>query len=509
MTWGLSAHRVTGGEPEVDRLRFERIADARGPGTPEYAAAPHVQAILALHRQAGNAAVVHLLRRDRTVGSGRGRVIQRQDEDEEAGQSWGTDETSGEATYGPPPPPGWSEDGGPGQGWSQASGQIEPAAEPEPATEPSGGGGGASGSSGGEWSGGGGSGGGGDAGGSEPVVGPGSGGGEGGSSWWPFGGGEETPRNEPGQAAPGGDGGGSSWWPFGGGDDAPTGGEEPGAGGEDSPFSADEIAAKQEEGQPEPVEDVTPPIRSSPIHTPPTAGSAGSVPGGFHDHGRTGTVPFGSVDPDAGHDPFVPHAITTGGRTGSIAWSGGGKAGGPKGNQGTGKPSFAVEPKYDTSWNGPFAYASAWVMPGTGVFDVHRDYVSSNAGDQGNGWWISQRAATALEAHEVRHLEAAKSVYASRMQPLLDRVAKSKSMGYHTDYLASHAIIRLQGYVNWAKSVEKWVDEDAAYNADGGQIDTEDYVSPAYPHNQDGPKTIAGKEYKNYLVMNDEDPPPP
>src|SRR5262245_42252491 len=548
MVWGLSAHRVAGGESEVDRLRFARIADARGLRAPATAAAqpPHVQAILALHRHAGNRAVVQLLRRDRT---GTTLVAQRQDEDEEAGQSWATDETasqssggadysSGEA-YGPPAPP--TDDGG-GQGWASASGEATPA------QEPTGGGDG-----GGEASGGGGEpapaqDGGGDSwwssggGGGEEAPGPetptggddagGAGGGEpagesdGGSSWWPLGGGgEETPRNRPGEAAPGEDeGGGSSWWPFGGGGDEPAGGGDDGGGsswwpfgggdesgegeGEQGDFSPEEMQEKLDEGEIAPVQDAPVAIRSSPIYTrPPGPGPAQS---GFHDGGRSKTVPFGSLDDDdlRREDPNVPHAITVGGRTGTVAWSGGGKAGGPRGHPGTGIPSTMVEPKYDTAWNGPFAYASAWVIPGTGVFDIHRTYESSNAGDQGNGWWVSSRAAAALEAHEVRHIEAAKSVYASKIEPLLDRIAKSKTTGYHTNYLASHAVAVLQQNINWKKSIDRFVEEDAQWNADGGQIDTEDYVSPSYPAYQNGPRTIEGKSYDKYLVMRNEEPPP-
>ena len=491
---------------------------------------PHVALMLGLQRTAGNQAVLGLLgMRSARHSLASTRAVQRQDDEyEDAGSGWGTNEESSSSDYSSGESSGagseWSSggDGGAGGGGGEGAGGGSWTGGESPASESPGGdygggsewsGGGAvggesagyerssEGGAGGEGEGGGGAGagaGGGESAGSEWSGGGGAEGGAGGESAgseWSGGGGSEE--------QPAGDEGGSSWWPFGGDEESGDG-----EGGEEGDFSTEEMQAKLDEGEIAPVEDETVSIRSSPIYTPP--GGQGPAPSGFHDDGRSGTVPFGSLDVDdlRGEDAHVPHAITTGGRTGTVAWSGGGKAGGPRGHPGTGIPSTMVEPKYDTAWNGPFAYASAWVIPGTGVFDIHRTYESSNAGDQGNGWWISARAAAALEAHEVRHIEAAKSAYGSRIQPLLDRIAKSKSVGYHTNYLASHAIAVLQQYIKWKASIDKFVEEDAQWNADGGQIDTEDYVSPSYPHYHNGPKTIQGKSYDKYLVMNDEEPPP-
>ena len=389
MTWGQRARHVDEGLPEAERARLARLVSPDVPGRSRSSAPPHVRAALDLQHTAGNAAVVQLIRAAR-AGAGGGQVVaQRQDEDEEdAGQSWASDETSsssyaggeagGEAAYGPPPPPDSGDAGGGGQSW--ASGEAEPAGGEEPATEPATGGGAGGGGS--DWSGGGGGAeGGGGGGGAAPVGEEAPGGDEGGgSSWWPFGGGEETP----GQEAPGGGGGGSSWWPFGGGDDeAPAGGEEPGQ-GEAGDHSADEQQAKMDEGEIGVVSDPFVPTSGSPVH-----GASGdrSGAGGFHDGGRRGTVPF-RAETAEDHEDGVPHAITTGGKTGTRVWGGGGGAG-PKGNQHTGTFSKQVEPKYDTDWGGIATNASAWVIAGTGIFDVHRDYMTSDAGDQGNGWWVS------------------------------------------------------------------------------------------------------------------------
>jgi len=510
MTWGHRARHVDEGLPEAEHARLARLASPDVSGRSRSTAPPHVNAALSLQHSAGNAAVVQLIRAAR-AGAGGGQIVaQRQDEDEEdAGQGWASDDTSsssyaggeagGEAAYGPPPPPDYGDAGGGGQSW--ASGEAAPAAGEEPATEPAAGGGAGAGGS--DWSGGGG-GGGGEAGGADaaPTGEQAPGGDEGGgSSWWPFGG-EETPRNQPGEAAPGGDeGGGSSWWPFGGGDDeVPAGGEEPGQ-NDSGDHSADDQQAKMDEGEIGVVSDPFVPTSGSPVH-----GASGdrSGAGGFHDGGRRGTVPF-RAETAEDHEDGLPHAITTGGKTGTRVWGGGGGAG-PKGNQHTGTFSKQVEPKYDTDWGGIATNASAWVIPGTGIFDVHRDYMTSDAGDQGNGWWVSPLAAAALEAHEQRHLQAARDVYSSTIDPMLDRISKSKSVGYRTDYRSVNAVALLQKYVGWKSSIDHFSEQDAQWNADQGQIDQEDLASTRYPVPMKGPKTIEGKEYQAYEIMQGEKP---
>ena len=146
------------------------------------------------------------------------------------------------------------------------------------------------------------------------------------------------------------------------------------------------------------------------------------------------------------------------------------------------------------------------MIAGTGIFDVHRDYMTSDAGDQGNGWWVSPLAAAALEAHEQRHLQAARDVYSSTIDPMLDRISKSKSVGYRTDYRAVNAVALLQKYVGWKSSIDRFSEQDAQWNADQGQIDQEDLASTRYPVPMKGPKTIEGKEYQAYEIMQGEKP---
>jgi hypothetical protein len=204
-----------------------------------------------------------------------------------------------------------------------------------------------------------------------------------------------------------------------------------------------------------------------------------------------------------------PHAFTSGGSTGKVPWSGGGPGGGPKGNQGSGSMQKEVVPEYDSDWGGPFSNADAWVIPGTGIVDVHRDYVTSSPGDQGNGWWISSAAASALEVHEQRHVASSKSLYAANIQPVLDRIGNSAVLGKGKTYKSSVAKMLLKRLIGWEAGLKSFVDDDKNYNGNNGQIDSQDIGASHYPRPQKGPRKIAGKDYDNYLVLASEPDPAP
>ena len=237
---------------------------------------------------------------------------------------------------------------------------------------------------------------------------------------------------------------------------------------------------------------------------PPSA-----VVGRFIDGGRRATVPFEtatSSDPDPA-EALVPHAYVGGGRTGGAAWAGGGPGKGPKGNQGTGSLQTESEPKYDTRGNGLRTNADVWVRAGTGIVDVKRDYITSDAGDQGNGWWISAKAAASLEAHEQRHVASAKEVYENKIQPVLDRVADSAKLGKGITYWSKDAVPLLQQKIGWKYALDQFKEADQQSNANQGIVDLNDYGSSHYPRNMKGPRKIAGKDYDNYLIMGDEPDP--
>ena len=49
-------------------------------------------------------------------------------------------------------------------------------------------------------------------------------------------------------------------------------------------------------------------------------------------------------------------------------------------------------------------------------------------------------------------------------------------------------------------------EQDAQWNADQGQIDQEDLASTRYPVPMKGPRTIEGKEYQAYEIIQGEKP---
>jgi len=287
------------------------------------------------------------------------------------------------------------------------------------------------------------------------------------------------------------------------GESAASGESEEGDGG-DQEHSAEEQAEKEAEGETGSEADE---IVASGGGAFPIA-AAGVPTARFVDGGRAGTIPFteaqlDTFDPD--HDR-APHAFAAGGRTGTKAWAGGGGAG-PKGNQASGSIQNQVVPDYDSSWGGLFSNASAWVIEGTGIADVTRNYVTSDAGDQGNGWWISDKAASALEAHEQRHIANSKELYDQKVQPVLDRIANSRALGADKTYKSSDAKALLKQQIGWKGGLEAFVENDQANNAPNMIVDTNDTASGALPRPQHGPRKIGGKDFDNYLVMLSEPDP--
>jgi hypothetical protein len=487
MRHGIYAPRPLAGEIDAALRPNDRSRDRESVAMWAPDSGP-VGTMLGLQRLAGNAAVVSLLqRRTQWVPTARagGRFggvstapvlsVQAQEDEE-----WATDETGAE-----PEASGGSE-------WSSASGS--------PAGGSAGGGEGAADSGGG----GEGGGGGGDSGGGE---------GGGGGATWEGGESESAGGGEAGGEEPAGAEEPSWWWPFGGEDESAGGGEGGGEGGEETAgeesaeeeHSPEDMAAKEAEGEIPPEQDVTVPMSGGP--QPYAAADAGS--GGFHDGGRVGTAPFapemlGQREPE---EHQQPHAFLGGGRTGTAPWSGGGPNNGPHGNQGVGSLQTEIEPKYDTAWGGIKTNADAWVIRGTGIVDVARDYVSSKSGDQGNGWWVSPAAAGALETHEQKHIQNAKGLYGSYLQPMLDRVADSANLGKGKTYYSKDARAALARRIGWEQALKDFKSNDTSYNGNNGQVDTEDIGQPHYPRPQKGPRSIGGKEYDNYLIMGSEPDP--
>jgi hypothetical protein len=494
----LGALRSLAGERD-DALLAHRHGRPRESVAPPASLAGPVSLMLGLQRSAGNAAIVGLLQGRRL---GRPNVqptaptptVQAQEDDE-----WSTDETAG---------------GG------ETSAAAETTSEPttDAGSEWAGGGGGGESSGAAEPSGGESSGDGGDGGefagatwGSEEQTAPAgpstAGPTEDAGAAWSSGGGPGEGYAEAGadgESPAGPEAGGeepSSWWPFGGDE---SGGESGEDGGDSGPTD-EEMAEKEAEGETGGESDVFIPTGGS---SPPYSAAPDGGGGGFHDGGRRGTVPFtGTMLADLEPDDQRPHALTLGGRTGSTSWAGGGTDAGPHGRQNAGSIQKEVVPFYESRGNMPWDMSDAWVRPGTGIVDISRDYVTSNAGDQGNGWWISSMAAASLDVHEQRHVTAAKEQYDSYLQPVLDRVAKSEITGKGKTRFQKDARAALERMMSWPQALTNFVNNDNNWNAKNAQIDTEDVGSAHYPHNFKGPRKIEGKDYDNYLTMNNEEPP--
>jgi len=324
------------------------------------------------------------------------------------------------------------------------------------------------------------------------------------SSWWPFS--DDDSEEEP--AAAGSDSG--SWWDdIFGGSDAPDvdPGSDDGPTSEKDPSEAtqEEVEAEQEtttERETYTGEGGGPPV----ISPAATATSGASMGSGFVAGGRIGTVPVHSVfqcnfnERPGGY----PHAWVGGGKTGPTPWAGGGGAG-PKGNQESGSIQNMVVPDYSSHgnlWNN----ADAYVEPGTGITDVKRDYITSNAGDQGNGWYVTPAAAARLEVHEQTHVSTAMSNYNAYLDPMQKRVADSEALGKGKTFYRSDAKTLLRRMIGWKDAIDAFQEHDKADNGKNGNVDDNDMHNSGWPRNI-GPGDLNGVHYENRLIMNSERDP--
>ncbi len=240
----------------------------------------------------------------------------------------------------------------------------------------------------------------------------------------------------------------------------------------------------------------------------PFAGPAASA-GAFVDGGRADSIPFGDAtaeDAALENGDERPRAFVAGGKTGTRAW-GGGAGAGPKGNQESGSIQELVVPEYDSSWGGMATNADAWVKEGTGIVTVKRDYLSSSPGDQGNGWYVTDKAAAGLERHEQRHVSKSRDLYVDNIQPMLDRIVQSYSYGKGKAYRSSVAKALVKRYVAWEDAVKGFDEDDKAWNGKYGQVDQEDQHGPDFPR-QYGAAKVNGKDFQNLLKMPGEPKPP-
>ena len=265
--------------------------------------------------------------------------------------------------------------------------------------------------------------------------------------------------------------------------DAAAGGEavepEPPVEDPNEKHPPDERAAKLAE----PVEGPTKDEGGDLAYGPPPQASAESRGAGFIDGGRRGSIPFTDAIASEleGEPDDEPHAFTAGGNTGGIAWAGGTYGKGPKGNQPSGYVNPVVAPWVTGEWGGLMSKASAWVIPGTGIAEVERSFLTSAAGDQGTGWWVSPKAAARLEQHEQLHVAKSRELYETDIQPVLDEVAKSAKTGKSYSYFLSDVKKHVLDKIKFWPGIESFVAWDKSENGKMGTVDKSDLSSRTYP----------------------------
>ncbi|MBL8146652.1 MAG: SH3 domain-containing protein [Anaerolineae bacterium] len=227
----------------------------------------------------------------------------------------------------------------------------------------------------------------------------------------------------------------------------------------------------------------------------------------FVDGGRMGTAPVDFSGRVA--DDGFPHAFVDGGMTGTTVWAGGGGAG-PRGNQGTGTIQSTTNPTYQSRSNGIMSDSEAWVAAATGDLTVTRSWLGANAGNQGNGHYVTDRAAARFNQHEVLHVNSTRSIYNSHLQPMLDRVKAHRADNpSHTtvhSFFQSDAIATLRSTIDWATAVGNFQTDDKAANSPMNTVDTNDLASGTYPVDR-GPGTFGGVNYQHRVTMPDEAAP--
>jgi hypothetical protein len=159
------------------------------------------------------------------------------------------------------------------------------------------------------------------------------------------------------------------------------------------------------------------------------------------------------------------------GSAGTIPWAGGGHGGGPHVIQEVGTIQEETPPVYESSSGGPFERASAWVKPDTGALTVTRSYVTSPAGDQGTGWWVTPGAANALAAHERKHVANSREAYNTHLKPALERVEDSAFFGGSIAYGEATAKALVRDHVGWDRAKSNFEAQDRDDNEGQGTID--------------------------------------
>jgi hypothetical protein len=227
------------------------------------------------------------------------------------------------------------------------------------------------------------------------------------------------------------------------------------------------------------------------------------APAGFFDGGMVGVTPFG--ERTGQEDVNVPHVFSDGGQTGTIAWAGGAGAG-AHGNQGVGSLQTQVVPVFKGSPGPTAGRFSSRVMPATGLVAVTRSFLGAFAGDQGNGFWLSNSAAARINQHERNHVDSSRGIHTMNLTPLENRIANA-ALGTDKGATGAEAVTAHRGAINWVPSINAFITADTAANkAPNGVIDTAD-VAAGWLQNL-GPGNVLGVVFSQRVVLAGEAAPP-
>jgi hypothetical protein len=227
------------------------------------------------------------------------------------------------------------------------------------------------------------------------------------------------------------------------------------------------------------------------------------APAGFFDGGMVGVTPFG--ERTGQEDVNVPHVFTDGGQTGTIAWAGGAGAG-AHGNQGVGSLQTQVVPLFTGSPGPTAGRFSSRITPATGLVAVTRSFLGAFAGDQGNGFWLSNGAAARINQHERNHVASSRGIYSANLTPLENRIANA-ALGTDVGATAAEAVTAHRSAINWVPSINTFITADTAANiAPNGVIDTAD-VAAGWLQNL-GPGNVLGVVFNQRVVRAGEAAPP-
>jgi hypothetical protein len=251
------------------------------------------------------------------------------------------------------------------------------------------------------------------------------------------------------------------------------------------------------------VPDLTP--DPNPSGGPPDQAAAAPPVARFIDGGRDGTARYGDAPGTEGG--VFPHAFTDAGQTATTKWAGGGGAG-AHGNQSVGSVQKHVAPVFFQVSK----KADAFIKENTGQLDVLRSWTGVNAGDQGNGHFLTAAAAARINQHETRHVANTSTHYSADIDPLLLRVANRTMDVVIAKALLPSATQRtlaaLKTEINWGPSVKHFQAGDKADNTPMGPVDVADLASGTYPIDV-GPGTVAGKAFQHRVRIPTEANPAP